>query len=353
MPSSSIVSSTASPRSVSIIWSITGDLLDRLEPAAARTRPRRARRTRLSRPGEGHHHSRQPRSGVERRPPPRAARPPSPRAAILGPAAPPSLAPPALLPSDCRPQRGARHHAAVPQGAWRRHHARRRRQRPISVGAAHLQRRRRSRCSMPAERSRRATLGWLAAQKSERLVVLMHHYPLDAGAFSWRYDRWRRDGSSRWLSRLGRLSVTVPMDVEESNREPVLGRRSNSLRRLPCSAATCTVRAWTTAAAWRLRSTGKAVRNGPAAPSPSTASRDDLSPPSGGNCREISSPRDQNRYESPAATSGCARRPSSLSRPFSRALRPASTRRPNRCLPVPNQYFSPAVAWYSTPVSTS
>lgn len=62
-------------------------------------------------------------------------------------------------------------------------------------------------------------LEWLAAQRSERLVVLMHHYPLDAGAFSWRYDRWRGDGSSPWLSRLGRLSVTVPMDVEERNRE--------------------------------------------------------------------------------------------------------------------------------------
>lgn len=62
-------------------------------------------------------------------------------------------------------------------------------------------------------------LAWLAAQKSERLVLLMHHYPLDAGAYSWRYDRWRRDGSSPWLSRLGRLSVTVPMDVKERNRE--------------------------------------------------------------------------------------------------------------------------------------
>lgn len=62
-------------------------------------------------------------------------------------------------------------------------------------------------------------LAWLAAQKSERLALLMHHYPLDAGAFSWRYDRWRRDGSSPWLSRLGRLSVTVPMEVKERNRE--------------------------------------------------------------------------------------------------------------------------------------
>jgi UDP-2,3-diacylglucosamine pyrophosphatase LpxH len=62
-------------------------------------------------------------------------------------------------------------------------------------------------------------LGWLAAQQSERLVVLMHHYPLDAGAFSWRYDRWRRGGSSPWSSRLSGLSVTVPMDVEKGNRE--------------------------------------------------------------------------------------------------------------------------------------
>jgi 3',5'-cyclic AMP phosphodiesterase CpdA len=66
-------------------------------------------------------------------------------------------------------------------------------------------------------------LGWLAGQKSERLAVLMHHYPLDAGAFSWRYDRWRSDRSSRWLARLGRLSVTVPMDVEEGNRERLWG----------------------------------------------------------------------------------------------------------------------------------
>ena len=76
-----------------------------------------------------------------------------------------------------------------------------------------------SRCSMPAVRSRARELAWLAAQKSERLALLMHHYPLDAGAFSWRYDRWRKDGSSPWLSRLGRLSVTVPMDVKERNRE--------------------------------------------------------------------------------------------------------------------------------------
>ena len=62
-------------------------------------------------------------------------------------------------------------------------------------------------------------LDWLAAQRSERLVVVMHHYPLDAGAFSWRYDRWHRQGSSRWLSSLSRLTVTVPMDVEEGNRE--------------------------------------------------------------------------------------------------------------------------------------
>jgi len=65
----------------------------------------------------------------------------------------------------------------------------------------------------------RRTLDWLAAQKSERLAVMMHHYPLDAGAFSWRYDRWHNEGSSRWLSRLARISVTVPMDVDERNRE--------------------------------------------------------------------------------------------------------------------------------------
>ena len=62
-------------------------------------------------------------------------------------------------------------------------------------------------------------LDWLANQKSERLLVVMHHYPLDAGAFSWRYDRWHRQGSPPWLSALARLTVTVPMDIEEGNRE--------------------------------------------------------------------------------------------------------------------------------------
>ena len=62
-------------------------------------------------------------------------------------------------------------------------------------------------------------LDWLAAQKSERLAVLIHHYPLDAGAFSWRYDRWRTGQSSPWLSQLGRLQVTVPMDVDDEDRE--------------------------------------------------------------------------------------------------------------------------------------
>jgi len=61
-------------------------------------------------------------------------------------------------------------------------------------------------------------LTWLAEQKSERLAVLIHHYPLDAGAFSWRYDRWRTGGSSRWLSSLGRLQITVPMDIDEDGR---------------------------------------------------------------------------------------------------------------------------------------
>jgi UDP-2,3-diacylglucosamine pyrophosphatase LpxH len=66
-------------------------------------------------------------------------------------------------------------------------------------------------------------LGWLAGQKSERLVVVMHHYPLDAGAFSWRYDRWRRKGSPGWLSALAQLTVTVPMDIEAANRERFWG----------------------------------------------------------------------------------------------------------------------------------
>jgi UDP-2,3-diacylglucosamine pyrophosphatase LpxH len=61
-------------------------------------------------------------------------------------------------------------------------------------------------------------LAWLAAQRSERLAVLIHHYPLEAGAFSWRYDRWRSEGSSRWLSSLGRLKVTIPMDVDDADR---------------------------------------------------------------------------------------------------------------------------------------
>ena len=66
-------------------------------------------------------------------------------------------------------------------------------------------------------------LDWLAGQKSERLIVVMHHYPLDAGAFSWRYDRWQREGSPRWLSGLSRLTVTVPMDIEGRNRERLWG----------------------------------------------------------------------------------------------------------------------------------
>ena len=62
-------------------------------------------------------------------------------------------------------------------------------------------------------------LEWLAAQKGERLVLVMHHYPLDAGAYSWRYDSWRRHGSRRWLSALAHLTVTVPMDIEKGSRE--------------------------------------------------------------------------------------------------------------------------------------
>jgi UDP-2,3-diacylglucosamine pyrophosphatase LpxH len=62
-------------------------------------------------------------------------------------------------------------------------------------------------------------LDWLASQKSECLIVVMHHYPLDAGAFSWRYHRLQREGSTRWLSGLSRLTVTVPMDIEERNRQ--------------------------------------------------------------------------------------------------------------------------------------
>jgi 3',5'-cyclic AMP phosphodiesterase CpdA len=62
-------------------------------------------------------------------------------------------------------------------------------------------------------------LDWLASQKTDRLVVVMHHYPLDAGAFSWRYDRWHREAPPRWLSALGQLTVTVPMNIEERDRE--------------------------------------------------------------------------------------------------------------------------------------
>ena len=71
-------------------------------------------------------------------------------------------------------------------------------------------------------------LDWLAGQKSERLVVVMHHYPLDAGAFSWRYDRWLRKDAPRWLAALGRLTVTVPMDIEEGNRERLWGAMEES-----------------------------------------------------------------------------------------------------------------------------
>lgn len=61
-------------------------------------------------------------------------------------------------------------------------------------------------------------LRWLASQRADRLAVLVHHYPLDAGSFLWRYGRWRGDGN-RSLPGLARLTITVPMDLEADDRE--------------------------------------------------------------------------------------------------------------------------------------
>jgi hypothetical protein len=61
-------------------------------------------------------------------------------------------------------------------------------------------------------------LRWLASQRAGRLAVLVHHYPLDAGSFQWRYGRWRgRQPAS--LPGLDRLTLTVPMDVDARDRK--------------------------------------------------------------------------------------------------------------------------------------
>jgi UDP-2,3-diacylglucosamine pyrophosphatase LpxH len=60
---------------------------------------------------------------------------------------------------------------------------------------------------------------WLASQSAGTLVVLIHHYPLQAGAFRWRYGRWRRGSRPGWLSRADRLAVNVPMEIPENDRE--------------------------------------------------------------------------------------------------------------------------------------
>jgi predicted phosphodiesterase len=61
-------------------------------------------------------------------------------------------------------------------------------------------------------------LHWLASQRADRLAVLVHHYPLEAGSFQWRYGRWRGDKGPT-LPGLDRLSVTVPMDVDATDRQ--------------------------------------------------------------------------------------------------------------------------------------
>ena len=68
---------------------------------------------------------------------------------------------------------------------------------------------------------------WLAAQKSAGgLIVLIHHYPLEAGEFRWRYGRWRRPDTAvvasafrRKIPRLDNLTVAVPMDIADSDRQ--------------------------------------------------------------------------------------------------------------------------------------
>lgn len=69
-------------------------------------------------------------------------------------------------------------------------------------------------CVRPAESE------WLASQEGQGpLVLLAHHYPLDAPPFRWAPDR--RDFSSRWASAFGRIvrEVCVPMEIARHDRE--------------------------------------------------------------------------------------------------------------------------------------
>jgi len=69
-------------------------------------------------------------------------------------------------------------------------------------------------CVRPAESE------WLARQAGQGpMVLLAHHYPLDAPPFRWAPDR--KDFSSRWASALGRIvrEVCVPMEIARNDRE--------------------------------------------------------------------------------------------------------------------------------------
>ena len=60
-------------------------------------------------------------------------------------------------------------------------------------------------------------LRWLASQRADRLAVLVHHYPLEAGSFRWQYGRWRGPRPAA-LPGLDRLTITVPMEVDAGDR---------------------------------------------------------------------------------------------------------------------------------------
>ena len=188
--------------------------------------------------------------------------------------------------------------------SWRRRRAGGGRHRAVTVAAVFLRggeiRLNHARGAVAPEDSR----GWRAADE-ERLVVLTHHYPLDAGptvalqplaqrrivALAGGLDRWR---------------VVVPMEIGAEHRERFWSAANG--RRLPCSAATSTVRASTTAAAWpcaeRTERRGVGGADHRVLPDRGTIS----SPPSSGSCRRISQRRDQNRYDEPPKDDGSARR---------------------------------------------
>ena len=157
------------------------------------TRPRRARRARIADPRTGHHHPRQPRSRIERRPSARAARPPARWRCGSGIRRRCSAMPTGASIDGSRPARRAlAHRAAVPRSGWLaasrsppstpcRYRGCRS---PFAAGGI-------TPAACPRSDRPDARLEWLAAAaRATRLVVLIHHYPLDAGS-QLAYDRWR------------------------------------------------------------------------------------------------------------------------------------------------------------------